>query len=346
MPWYRKNKRDLPWRNTKNPYKIWISEIILQQTRVEQGLNYYYRFIEHFPAITDLAQASTDQVLKLWQGLGYYSRARNLHTTARHICKELNGQFPASYTEIHKLKGVGSYTAAAIASFCYNEPYAVVDGNVYRVLSRIFGISSPIDTTSGKKEFALLAQNLMNIKAPATHNQAIMEFGAIQCLPRNPNCETCPFQGHCFAFRNQKISTFPVKEKKTKSSNLYFEYLVLLYKNQTYIHKRTEKNIWQGLYEFPLIEQQRAINEAAFMKQLKQLPWLASSHPLHLTSVSPPVKHVLSHRSIYARFWLFNLKTKIKTTNYELVPQDELQNYAWPRLIDRYLETAPWLQTD
>ncbi|MCW8941497.1 MAG: A/G-specific adenine glycosylase, partial [Flavobacteriales bacterium] len=227
ISWYKNNKRDLPWRNTINPYKIWLSEIILQQTRVNQGLSYYYKFIEHYPSVKDLANASEQEVLKLWQGLGYYSRARNLHATARIITENYDGIFPVDYKKILSLKGVGEYTAAAITSFAYNQPYPVVDGNVFRVLARIYGVDTPIDTPEGKKTFNGLANKLIDKKQAATYNQAIMEFGALVCTPKNPECENCIFNNICAALINQQIELLPLKSKKIKQTNRYFNYLII-----------------------------------------------------------------------------------------------------------------------
>ena len=220
ISWYKKNQRDLPWRKTKDPYKIWLSEIMLQQTQVVQGLSYYLKFTEAFPTIKDLAKAPEDKVMRLWQGLGYYSRARNLHTTAKLVATEYKGFFPKTYDEIIALKGVGDYTAAAIASIAYDLPYAVVDGNVYRVLSRLFNLATPINSTQGKKEFQLLANELLNAKHAALHNSALMEFGALVCRPQNPQCETCVLQGHCLAFKNNTVAALPVKEKTIKIKHI------------------------------------------------------------------------------------------------------------------------------
>ena len=228
IAWYDQNKRDLPWRNTKDAYLIWLSEIILQQTRVDQGMDYYLKFAKEFPTVKHLAKADNEKVMKLWQGLGYYSRARNLHTTAKIISEKYHGKFPDEYSDILSLKGVGNYTAAAIASFAFNKPYAVVDGNVYRVLARVFGIESPIDSTQGKKEFETLATELLDRKKPASHNQAIMELGALQCKPVNPDCSICALNTMCFAYSKKRINELPVKAKKTKVRNRYFNYIVLL----------------------------------------------------------------------------------------------------------------------
>ncbi|MBL4704506.1 MAG: A/G-specific adenine glycosylase, partial [Flavobacteriales bacterium] len=254
ISWYTVHKRDLPWRKTKNPYKIWLSEIILQQTRIDQGTSYYLKFEAHYPTINDLANASEDEVLKDWQGLGYYSRARNLHGTAKHIVNELGGEFPNTYQEILKLKGVGDYTASAIASFCFGESEAVVDGNVYRVLSRYFGIETPIDSGKGKKEFKQLANQLICTENPSTFNQGIMEFGALQCKPKSPDCSQCPFQSSCVAYAKDKVGLLPIKEKKLKQRNRFFDYFLFLDNQQTILQQRTQKDIWQQLYEFPMIE--------------------------------------------------------------------------------------------
>ncbi|MGE0567222.1 MAG: A/G-specific adenine glycosylase, partial [Bacteroidia bacterium] len=254
LTWYEANKRDLPWRNTKDPYKIWISEIILQQTQVAQGLAYYNRIISEFPDVEALAKAELDAILKHWQGLGYYSRARNLHAAANQIKQEYKGKFPDNYRELLNLKGVGTYTAAAIASFSYKTPVAVVDGNVYRVLSRIFGIETPIDTLSGKKEFQNMADKLLDIHSPDIYNQAIMEFGALYCKGSNPDCENCIFQKNCFALKFDKVKLLPVKEKKVKVKKRVLNYFIIIDKNKNcIIQKREASDIWKGLYEFPLI---------------------------------------------------------------------------------------------
>ena len=253
--WYLQNKRELPWRTTTRPYFIWLSEIILQQTRVNQGIPYYLKFVKSFPTIEILANASEENVLKLWQGLGYYSRARNLHLTARYITNQLNGVFPNNYKELIKLKGVGDYTASAISSICFNEPRAVVDGNVYRVLARVFGIDIPINSSRGINEFKNLAQQLVDTKQPGIYNQAIMEFGARYCVPQNPNCNTCIFNDRCIAFQKQLVSELPVKLPKTSIINFFFNYIVIISEDdKTVLRQRTEKGIWQKLYEFPLIE--------------------------------------------------------------------------------------------
>ncbi|RZL34004.1 MAG: A/G-specific adenine glycosylase, partial [Pedobacter sp.] len=259
--WYLQNKRDLPWRKTQNPYLIWLSEIMLQQTRVAQGLPYYNAFILAFPTVFDLANASEEQVLKLWQGLGYYSRARNMHKTAQIVANDFKGIFPDNNKDLLKLKGVGDYTAAAIASFSFGEKIPVVDGNVFRVLSRVFDIETDISNACAKKEFQELALELMNNENPALFNQAIMEFGALQCVPKNPDCENCIFNTACLALKNDKVGSLPYKSKKTKVVDRFFNYLIFEdEQNKTIVQKRTEKGIWHNLYEFPLIEMTKNIN--------------------------------------------------------------------------------------
>ena len=254
LQWASQHERHLPWKESKNPYYIWLSEIILQQTRVEQGLPYYLKFVEHYPTVFDLANATEDEVLKDWEGLGYYSRARNLHAAAKYIATELDGHFPDTYDSILKLKGVGPYTAAAIASFAFQLPYAVVDGNVYRVLSRFFGMDTPIDSTIGKKQFANLAQQLLDPTKPDVYNQAIMDFGATWCTPKQAKCNKCPLSEQCAAFQTNRVEKYPIKQKKLKKRTRYFHYLIFNYSGQTWIEKRAGKDIWQGLYQFPLIE--------------------------------------------------------------------------------------------
>ena len=335
--WYEQNKRDLPWRHTNDPYKIWLSEIILQQTRVDQGLSYYERFVKNFPTVKQLANAPEKKVMKLWQGLGYYSRARNLHHTAKIIVADKKGKFPGTYDEIIQLKGIGAYTAAAIASFSFNEARAVVDGNVYRVLARIFGIDTPIDSTQGKKDFAELASSLINTKKPALHNQAIMEFGALQCVPRKPACENCPFSQQCFAFAGNKQVLLPVKSKTLKVTKRYFEYFIFSHKNSTYIRQRTGNDIWKNLYEFPLIEPATSLSEEKILKS-KELKAILNGVDFTLKRVSKIYKHELSHRTIYGRFWELSLHAALHTKlNYTKIGRGQLPKYAWPRLIDKYL---------
>ncbi|MBI9061418.1 MAG: A/G-specific adenine glycosylase [Marinilabiliaceae bacterium] len=331
LNWYHSNRRSLPWRQTIDPYRIWISEIILQQTQVKQGLNYYQRFINHFPNVEKLAKADEDEVLKLWQGLGYYSRARNLHTAAKSILKLHNGQFPNTYIEILKLKGIGPYTAAAISSFAFNLPHAVVDGNVYRFLSRLFGISIAIDSTPGKKHFHNLAQELLNQKNPASHNQAIMEMGALQCKPFSPSCIDCPFTDRCVAFSTGRVEDFPVKEKRTKQRHRYFSYFYMVENNKLVICKRQGNDIWRNLYELPLLESPKQLP----VKSLKAS--LNTDH--HTLQLIDEKKHILSHQIIHTRFYRTSTLPD-STGNKEQwmrVPIQELKQYAFPQLIVNFL---------
>ena len=335
--WYKKNKRDLPWRNTSNPYHIWLSEIILQQTRVEQGMSYYFAFTEKYPEITDLAKATSDEVMKTWQGLGYYSRARNLHATAKHICENLNGKFPTNYNNIIALKGVGPYTAAAIASFAFNECVAVVDGNVYRLLSRYFGISTPIDSTQGKNEFFNLCNSLITKKNPGIFNQAIMEFGALQCKPKNPDCFNCPLQQSCAAFELNKTDELPIKSKKIKIKARHFTYFIITDKNNSiYIKKRIENDIWKDLYEFPLLENVIKNTNDEIQSYLKNKLNLTSFSIQHSSST---IKHILSHQHLFAEFIHIETKSLLKPNKEIIIISiNELNNYALPRLIEKYIE--------
>lgn len=312
IQWYLQNKRDLPWRNTTNPYFIWLSEIMLQQTRVAQGLPYFLRFTEAFPTVFDLAKASEEEVLKLWQGLGYYSRARNLHQTAKYIAFECHGEFPNSYAELLKLKGIGEYTAAAIASFSYNENVPVVDGNVYRVLSRYFEVETDIAASGAKKEFTQLAAELLPKEQASLFNQAIMEFGALQCVPKNPNCTHCIFRHSCAALQKNKVATLPFKSKKIKVKTRFFNYLVFSDEaNQTLIQKRTQKGIWQSLYEFPLLETDKDLS-------LEELSNLISNQTFtehqilrisrYNTSV---ITHKLTHQHLNIHFWEITIAGKL-----------------------------------
>lgn len=333
--WYLQNKRDLPWRNTTNPYYIWLSEIILQQTRVEQGMSYYFKFVEHFPSVQDLAAASEQEVLKLWQGLGYYSRARNLHFSAKYIVEELNGNFPDTYNEILKLKGVGDYTASAIASIAFGESTAVVDGNVYRVLARFFGVDTAINSTQGIKYFKQLAQELIDVKNPATHNQAIMEFGARMCKPQNPDCEVCPLDDKCVALAEKKVKLLPVKEKKIKIKKRYFNFIVFKTDdNKTRLEQRTGKGIWQGLYQFPLVETTSIIEKQELLAS-KDFQELVGINNFQVSLFNKQeIVHKLSHQHLYTRFWI------VKTPQHKLATLDweAIQDFPVPRLIDSFLE--------
>lgn len=345
IAWYRLNKRDLPWRNEQDAYKIWLSEVILQQTQVTQGLSYYLKFTQTYPTVKNLAKASEDQVLRLWQGLGYYSRARNMHASAKMIVEQHKGVFPNSYEDIRELKGIGDYTASAIASFAFNLPHAVVDGNVYRLLSRVFGIKTPIDSTLAKKEFQQLANQLLNTKNPATHNQAIMEFGSQFCKPVNPDCENCIFSNKCFAFKHSQVQLLPVKAKKTKVRNRFFNYLVLMDpKKEVVLYRRSKGDIWEGLYEFQLIETSQQLEREDLLKSAEFKALRLQKH--NLTYVSKLYKHILSHQHLYARFYVLSLheplKTKIslrdKVTQQTKTSLGKLNNFAFPRLIAKFLD--------
>jgi A/G-specific adenine glycosylase len=329
IEWYKANKRDLPWRRTQNPYFIWLSEVILQQTRVIQGMSYYEKFVGKYPTIQDLAEASEQDVLTTWQGLGYYSRARNLHATAKIITHEFSGIFPNSYEKILQLKGIGDYTASAIASFAFDKPHAVVDGNVFRVLSRIFNIETPIDSTEGKKQFAYLANELLPKNQPAIFNQAIMEFGALQCIPGKPNCQICPLLIFCEAHKNSKTSLLPIKKSKIKIRNRYFLYHVNLdnEKETIFLRKKTENDIWKNMFEFPKIEfdSQDKMNE------------FCSSNKDSIDKIFSVYKHVLSHQHLHAQFVLSSNKEHFTCDNTLEIPLNELMNYPLPRLIDRFL---------
>jgi A/G-specific adenine glycosylase len=330
--WYSNNKRELPWRQTKNPYYIWLSEIILQQTQIKQGLPYYQSFVEEFPTIFHLAKANESQVLKLWQGLGYYSRARNLHTTAKYIVEELNGEFPDNYKDLLKLKGVGDYTASAIASICFNEATAVVDGNVYRVLSRYFGIVTPINSTKGAKEFKQLAQDLIDENNPADYNQAIMEFGAVQCKPQNPDCAICPFNNSCIAFNENRIHQLPVKIKASKK---YFNFLVIISKDQkTILEKRNDKGIWQNLYQFPLIETSNELGFNEFQTVLKEIEFIKNKDFELSLYNEDMIIHKLSHQHLYTKFWIVNIENLME----DGIPFNETHKYPVPILIGNFIE--------
>lgn len=287
LNWYREHQRELPWRETREPYKVWLSEIILQQTRVAQGMPYYYSFVEAFPTVFDLANAPEEQVLKLWQGLGYYSRARNLHAAAKMVVNDFNGEFPKTYKALKSLKGVGDYTASAIASFCFDEPEPVVDGNVYRVLSRYFGVDIPINSTQGIKYFKELAREVMDERNIRDYNQGIMEFGAIQCAPKKPYCLLCPLQDSCVALKENKVDSLPVKQNKTKVRNRYFNYLVLLDQNEnTILEQRRGKGIWQNLYQFPLIESEKKLQAEALKPLIKEKRMFQNWNPYHYIIMS------------------------------------------------------------
>ena len=332
--WYLQNKRDLPWRNTTNPYPIWLSEIMLQQTRVAQGLPYFLSFTDAFPTIFDLANAEEEQVLKLWQGLGYYSRARNLHATAKHIAFELNGEFPSSYKELLKLKGVGEYTAAAIASFSYNEPVAVLDGNVFRVLSRYFNVDSDISVPKTKVEFQQLAQKVLVKENPALFNQAIMEFGALQCVPKNPNCTACVLNSSCAALQYKKVAQLPVKTKKTKVTNRYLNYLILKDSDSNYIvQKREGKGIWKNLYEFPVFETELQLSETEIIDQVAKMEFYNEKPDGILILHHEIILHKLSHQHLYIRFFELCFASKLPDSK----PFAEIQKLPFPIVIHNFM---------
>jgi A/G-specific adenine glycosylase len=339
--WYNNEKRDLPWRHTSDPYKIWLSEIILQQTRVAQGTDYYHRFLEKFPDIFSLAAAHTDEVLKIWQGLGYYSRARNLHETARYIATEMNGVFPASYSGLLKLKGIGEYTAAAIASIAYQEPRAAIDGNVKRVISRLFAIEDEINSPEGKKNISTLASEIIDFKNPGRHNQAMMELGATVCLPKKPKCGSCPLNTVCQALKENKVAELPLKYNKTKVKDRFFNYLIIKNGEYIQIQQRKTEDIWKGLYEFPLIE-------TSFKPELQDYPDLIASflrvpeNEFSINRVSGSVSHKLSHRTIISTFLHVTVSgdpdlsfLPCKQLNYS-----EFDKLPIPKLIERYISIS------
>lgn len=341
MLWYETYGRDLPWRKTDNPYYIWISEIILQQTRIEQGLGYYARFVETFPTVADLAAASEQQVLKLWQGLGYYSRARNLHEAAKSIVAKHNGQFPDTYTNILQLKGVGKYTAAAIASFAFRLPYPVIDGNVYRVVSRVYGVYTPIGTQSAYKQFENILLRLIDQNRPDIFNQAIMDFGSTYCKPLSPDCVNCIFAEECVAFRNDKVSLLPVKSDPPKVKNRFFYYFDIKWDNDgciyTVLGKRSEKDIWKGLYQFPLLEEE--VEESELLSRLSTFLDDFCKVPYVIEDVSSPITHKLTHRTIVARFIKVKLNSEpqLESEKWEQICTSDIGKFPVSRLIDKYL---------
>ena len=332
LQWHAsENHRQMPWKAEKDPYKIWLSEIILQQTRVNQGLSYYLHFIQQYPTLKDLAKAPDEQVFKSWEGLGYYSRCRNMLFTARFIAEKRNGIFPTTYPEILSLKGVGEYTAAAIASFAYNLPHAVVDGNVIRVLCRVFGINSNIATQQGKKQLASLAHQLLNKKHPAKYNQAIMDFGATVCLPRSPLCNKCPFQKSCVAYRQNKIEELPVKLQKAPRKKRYFNYVMATYRDKLYIRQRTEKDIWRHLHEFILCETPGPVFPDTILTSINLSELLGPNY--RIIRISPPVQQTLTHQQIQAVFIRVELSKPLKNPEYTPVSKAELSRKAFPKLV-------------
>jgi A/G-specific adenine glycosylase len=337
MLWHKNdNLRSMPWKGEKNPYKIWLSEVILQQTRVEQGLAYYNKFILNYPTVEKLANANENEVFKLWEGLGYYSRCKNLIASARYVAFELAGIFPNTYIEIIKLKGVGPYTAAAIASFAYNLPNAVVDGNVLRVLSRYFGISTPIDSTEGKHFFAELAQSLLDTKEPALYNQAIMDFGATVCKPKLALCLQCVLKKDCQAFKTDEVDHLPVKSKKLIKVKRYFFIVIATYNNKVYVRQRQEKDVWQNLWELVTIEHDNLLLANHFV-QTKEFTEILGKNST-IKSISDTYKQQLTHQTIEGIFVHVTLSSPLKTDKYQLISQKEINKLAFPRLITNYFE--------
>lgn len=337
MTWNsRSNNRDMPWKGEKDPYKIWLSEIILQQTRVDQGLDYYKRFLKQFPGIKDLAAAPEQKIFKLWEGLGYYTRCKNLIATAKYIAKEKKGNFPDTYDEILSLKGVGTYTAAAIASFAFNLPYAVLDGNVFRVLSRFFGIEEAINSTKGKKTFTSLSAELLNNKKPGVYNQAIMDLGAVICKPQNPLCKICPLKTECFAGSQELIDKFPVKTITGKKKPRWFYYLLVEHNKKIYVHKRGPNDIWENLYDFVLVEtsQGSRIDE---IKESKVYKKIAEKNNLEVKSISRHYLQHLSHQTIRGSFIHIQAKKALELDGFRAVSFSRLQKLPFPRFITRYL---------
>jgi len=337
VEWYKKNKRDLPWRETNDPYKVWLSEIILQQTRVNQGLPYYLRFTERFPTVQALASASEQEVLRLWQGLGYYTRARNLHKCAKVVVSEYNGEFPNTFKALLQLPGIGEYTAAAIASFSFREAVAVVDGNVFRVLSRIFGIKNEINSIEGKKIFTKLANELVSKETPDFHNQALMEFGALHCLPKNPSCELCYFRPTCFAAQHNLQAVLPAKAKGKAARERYFYYLVVRKGKSLLMTKRDGKDIWQGLYDFPLIEKKKAVKTEQLLMEATSV--LGENLSIREVEVSQAYKHILTHQIIHAKFILIDVGKSMRERDKKLkfYTFDKIYDLPKPVLIMRFL---------
>jgi len=336
IAWYRQNKRDLPWRNTNNAYIIWLSEIILQQTRVEQGLPYFNRFLEAYPTVTDFAAAPEDDILRLWQGLGYYSRGRNMLVTAKLVQQHYGGKFPTSYEQLIKLKGIGEYTAAAIASFSADEPRAVVDGNVYRVIARYFGISEPINSTQGKKIFQQMANDLLNRERPGLHNQAMMEFGATLCKPKNPACGVCPVRLGCHAFKHNAINTLPVKLNKLKIRERHFNYLLITdEQDRVLIHKRGDNDIWANLYELPLIETLAQATPQEVLSEALNLELINCDSTIK--KIYPIKKHILTHQRLWVQMIEVEAKIVSINNNFSFIERKNLKKLAMPQILFIFL---------
>jgi A/G-specific adenine glycosylase len=339
LKWYAVNKRDLPWRKTNDPYKIWLSEIILQQTRVNQGLPYYVKFIEKFPTVQSLAKANVQTVLKLWQGLGYYSRARNLHETAKYVVKNLDGKFPETYSELLKLKGVGDYTASAVSSIAYGEKRAAVDGNVERVLSRYLGLKETIHIPAGKKKYYELAVKFLSNHAPRDFNQAIMDFGAMQCVPVGPSCISCPMRTACVAYRTNKVDRFPVKKVKPQIKDRYFDYFIINKGNEIYLRKRTASDIWKSLYDFPMVESNKHVPLLSLIRNTSAEKILKGIAATNVSGNSRVYVHKLSHQTLKVRFWKVSVgkRYKLKLPGMVKATRKSLARFPLPKLIETYV---------
>lgn len=340
LSWYSSNRRLLPWRFNIKPYNVWIAEIIFQQTRINQGIDYYLKFIERFPEITNLANADEQEVLKMWQGLGYYSRARNLLSSAKEIVFELDGNFPSNYLQLKKLKGVGDYTAAAIASIAFNEPVVAIDGNVCRVLSRLFAMDLPIDTPAGKYQIKLIAENIIDTDNPGDFNQALMEFGALQCTPRNPNCLDCPLNNDCLAFKTHSVEFFPIKSKKVKINIRYFNYFIIEQGEIILFKKRIEQDIWKNLYDFPMIETTKNISPEDLMTS-EMWKVFFNNHKVSIIKISDEVTHQLVHQKIIARFYFVTCDEDLYFKG-SFIPIDKKNIFALPvpKVIENLLKTC------
>ncbi|MGI8951483.1 MAG: A/G-specific adenine glycosylase [Chitinophagaceae bacterium] len=340
MQWhFTKNKRQMPWKEEKDPYKIWLSEVILQQTRVEQGKSYYEKLIKKYPTILHLANAENEEVFKLWEGLGYYNRCKNLLFTARFIAEKKDGKFPENYEDILALKGIGNYTAAAISSFAFNLPFAVLDGNVFRVLSRFFGIGLPIDSLEGKIKFTGLAATLLDKKNSASYNQAIMDFGATICKPLLPLCFECHLQNFCVAYKKGLVDKLPLKEKVLLRKNRWFTYFIFQVNNKILVNKRIDKDIWQNLYEFYLFE----TKEKTDWNFTKIKTWLLHQHnikKMEVKNISPILSQQLTHQNIKAQFVLVKLfSTPISLQNFQWINEKNISRLAFPKIINQYIQT-------
>lgn len=341
--WYTQNLRDLPWRKTNDPYKIWLSEVILQQTRVAQGLPYYLKFIEHYPNVAALANATEQDVLRDWQGLGYYSRARNLQKAARQVVEKHGGVFPSTYSELIQLQGIGPYTAAAISSIAFHQPHAVVDGNVYRVLARIFGIKEAIDSIRGQALFQEKANELLDKNQPGTYNQALMEFGALLCTPKQPACGNCPFQRDCYAYNREEIGLLPFKAGKVKVRKRYLNYVLFVDSQGIYLEQRQAGDIWQGLYTPWMLEKERLLETDEMLAEIAQV-FKIESPDLRLLSRSTDFRHVLTHQRLHARFWLVQIFHNLQENDLIFVGRGKREKFPVPRLVSLYYQSiAKWL---